>query len=169
MKDIDLYQIHQRLLKIEDEISIHDLACRFSDAVNERNPAAFRSLWAEDGVWEISPPLPMIAKGLDLIQAAFERLLEPKVMFMQMTHTGVIEFVDSNRATARFTVRERGEGVAGSGDFYENLAVYYDELVRTNGGWRFMRRRYEYRYLDTSPFSGEVFSSIAGESHPSKE
>lgn len=162
MKDLDLYQIHLRLQNIEDRISIHELAARFSDAVNERNPAAFRDLWSDDGVWEIGSPLPMVAKGPDLIEAAFKRLLDPKPMFMQMTHTGVIEFVDSDRATARFVVRERGEGIPGSGDFYENLAVYYDDLVRSHDGWRFHRRRYEYRYLDTSPFAGDVFSHSDG-------
>lgn len=82
------------------------------------------------------------------------RLLEPKTLFIQLTQSGVITC--QNSATARFTEREREKGLQ---DYYENLAVYRDEFERGPPGWRFKRRYYEYRYLDTSAFSGAGFDS----------
>ena len=54
-------------------------------------------------------------------------LLALKPVFIQLTHSGVIEFTGDDTATARFTERERGKG---SHDCYENLAVHHDEFVR---------------------------------------
>jgi hypothetical protein len=73
--------------------------------------------------------------------------------FMQMTHTGVID-IDGDRAKARFAIREHGRGEA---TFYDNLAVYDDELVRQSDGWRFRRRSYSYRFLDQEPFPDIAF------------
>jgi len=112
----------------------------------------------------MGPPLPSRAEGVDAIVELLRKLLTPQRMFLQMTHSGVIDFDGPDRATARFVERERAKGEHG---FYENLAVYFDEAVRTPSGWRFRRRRYDYRYLDTSPFAGEVFfSQTGGEARP---
>lgn len=73
--------------------------------------------------------------------------------FMQMTHSGVVS-VHGDRATARFVIRERGRG---DDSFYDNLAVYNDELVREPAGWRFKRRSYSYRFLDQQPFTGTAY------------
>ena len=46
--------IEGRLRVLEDQAEIQRLAARFSDAVNERDNAAFLSLWANTGaIWEI--------------------------------------------------------------------------------------------------------------------
>jgi hypothetical protein len=150
-----LLDLERRLGMVEDEVAIRNLAARFTDAVNERDVDAFRKLWTDDAVWEIGPPLSARADGVGTIAEMFVRLLEPKTLFIQLTHSGVINFTDNDSATARFTERERGKGLH---DYYENLAVYRDELVRAPNVWRFKSRKYEYRYLDTSAFSGAVFA-----------
>jgi len=156
--------LETRLRRIEDDVAIRDLAARFSDCANERDFEAFRGLWTPDAVWEMGPPLPSRAEGVDAIVELLRKLLTPQRMFLQMTHSGVIDFDGPDRATARFVERERAKGEHG---FYENLAVYFDEAVRTPSGWRFRRRRYDYRNLDTSPFAGEVFfSQTGGEARP---
>jgi len=147
-----------RLRAVEDELSIRNLVARFTDAVNERDTDAFRRLWTDDAVWEIGPPLPAKAEGIDAIANMFARLLEPKILFIQLTHSGVITFTGQNAATARFTERERGKGLQ---DYYENLAVYRDQFERGPHGWRFKQRYYEYRYLDTSAFPGAALGSVA--------
>lgn len=160
MDATQLQDLDRRLRMVEDELAIRDLAARFTDAVNERDVDAFRRLWTDDAVWEIGPPLSAKAQGVDDIVALFVRLLEPKKLFVQLTHSGVIQFAGDAEARARFTERERGRGL---NDYYENLAVYRDEVVRTADGWRFKQRTYDYRYLDTSAFSGEVFGVGVGE------
>jgi len=137
-------------------MEIQQLAARFSDAVNERDVAAFGGVWAEkDAVWEIGDPLPSRAEGRDAIVRMLEWLFTIEHYLMQMTHAGVIT-LDGDRATARFAIRERGRG-RGSDSFYDNLAVYDDALVREPEGWRFLRRSYSYRFLDQERFTGVAF------------
>ena len=145
--------LEERLKAVEDELSIRNLAARFTDAVNERDLASFRQLWTDDAVWEIGPPLQSRTDGVEEIVALLRRLLQAEEYFMQLTHSGVIE-VKGDRATARFVERERGRGES---SYYDSLAVYEDVLVRKADGWRFAKRFYRYRFLDQSPFGGEAF------------
>lgn len=146
--------LERRLRRIEDELAIRALAARFSDCANERDFDGFADLWSARGVWEIGPPLPSRAQGVNAIVDMLRRLLKPQTGFMQMTHSGVV-MLDGDRATARFVEREHGRGAS---MFYENLAVYNDDLAReADGKWRFLKRSYVYRYLDDSAFTGRVF------------
>ena len=146
--------LEARLKAIEDRLEIQGLAARFSDAVNQRDVAAFTQLWASNHpIWDIGPPLPSRAEGKDAIVAMLQRLYQIERYFMQMTHSGVIA-LDGDRATARFVVRERGKG---DGTYYDNLAVYDDILVREPEGWLFLERHYRYRFLDQTPFAGDAF------------
>ena len=154
--------LETRVRMIEDELAIRSLAARFSDCANERDYDGFAELWQAKGIWEIGPPLETRAVGVDDIVTMLKRLLKPQLGFMQMTHAGVV-WLNGDRATARFVEREHGFGRGSSSNgtdcFYENLAVYNDELVREiDGKWRFAKRTYVYRYLDASPFNGEVFA-----------
>ncbi|XAH22139.1 nuclear transport factor 2 family protein [Xylophilus sp. GW821-FHT01B05] len=154
MEHVQLQELASRLQKIEDELAIRNLAARFTDAVNERDTAAFRELWTDDAVWEIGQPFPSSAHGIEAIVEMLTRLLAPKPLFIQLTHSGVVSFTGESSACARFAERERGKGEQ---DYYENLAIYRDELVKQSNGWRFKRRSYEYRFLDTSAFTGTGF------------
>jgi PII-like signaling protein len=145
----------ERLQRVEDELAIRNLAARFTDAVNERDVVAFRALWAIDATWEIGSPFQKAAQGVDAIAEMFTSLLSAKPLFVQLTHSGIVSFTSETTATSRFTERERGKGPQ---DFYENLAVYRDELVKQANGWRFKIRFYEYRYLDTTAFAGAMLS-----------
>ena len=155
--------VEERLQAVEDELAIRSLAARFSDCANERDYEGFADLWTARAVWEIGPPLPARAEGVFAIVAMLKRLLGPKRMFIQMTHSGIME-IRGNRAIARFVERERGKGGNANGEvtYYENLAVYSDELMReADGVWRFSRRVYAYRYLDCSASGGTVFPLTA--------
>ena len=154
MDQADVMDLVMRLRAVEDELAIRNLAARFTDAVNERDAGAFRQLWSHDAVWEIGPPLAARAEGIDAIVGMMARLLAPRTLFIQLTHSGVVTFTGEDTATSRFTERERGKGQQ---DYYENLAVYRDVIARGPDGWRFKRRYYEYRYLDSSAFAGAVF------------
>ncbi|MCA1500157.1 MULTISPECIES: nuclear transport factor 2 family protein [unclassified Bradyrhizobium] len=142
-----------RLRTVEDELAIRNLVARFTDAVNQRDTKAFKRLWSDDAVWEIGPPFSIKATGVEAISGMLDELFKPKLLFVQLTHSGIIIFTGNDCATGRFTERERGKG---EGDFYENLAVYHDEYILSPDGWRFKRRYYEYRFLDTFAFSGEI-------------
>ena len=97
------------------------MAARFGDAVNERDNAAFLSLWADAGaIWEIGKPLAPRAEGNEAIAALLEGLFTIERYFVQMIHSGVITLA-GDHAVARFVIREHGRG---DSTCYDNLAVY---------------------------------------------
>jgi hypothetical protein len=75
-----------------------------------------------------------------------------KAFFVQLTHSGVIEFQTANAATARWSVREVACSPDGA-QSYDNLAIYEDRLERAEGVWRFAFRSYHYIWLRR--FSGD--------------
>jgi hypothetical protein len=146
-----------RLEQVVAEADIRNLAAQFSDAVNYNDPDAFSSLWGANSVWEIGEPYVSRANGRTEIVALFRRLRQSWAFFVQLTHSGVIEFQTVNAATARWSVRE----VARSPDCaqsYDNLAVYEDRLERSEGAWRFASRSYHYIWLSEAPLLGRSFS-----------
>ena len=72
--------LEERLQAVEDELSIRNLVARYTDAVNQRDLAAFRQLWTDDAVWEIGPPLQSRADGIDEIVALLRRLLQAEIL-----------------------------------------------------------------------------------------
>ena len=154
-----------RLERVVAEAEIRNLAAQFSDAVNYNDPDAFSALWAADSVWEIGEPYVSRANGRAEIVALLRRLRQSWAFFVQLTHSGVIEFQTANVATARWSVRE----VARSPDrtqSYDNLAIYEDCLKNAEGVWRFVSRSYHYIWLSETPLLGRSFP-LPARSHPS--
>jgi hypothetical protein len=85
----------------------------------------------------------------------FRNLSEPWDFFFQTTHTGVIDVApDHQTATARWEMREIARTPDGS-QSYDNVAMYYDRLARTqDGSWRFAERRYYYIWLCSADLVG---------------
>lgn len=79
----------------------------------------------------------------------------PWDFFFQMTHSGVIDVnPDRQTATARWQVQEIARSPDGSHS-YDNVAIYYDRLARTDdGSWRFAERRYDYVWVSTADPGG---------------
>jgi ketosteroid isomerase-like protein len=115
---------------------------------NRRDFDAFGDLFANDGIWEIGEPFPRRAAGRQNVVTMFRNLSEPWDFFFQTTHTGVIDVApDHQTATARWEMREIARTPDGS-QSYDNVAMYYDRLARTqDGSWRFAERRYYYIWL----------------------
>jgi hypothetical protein len=145
-----------RLERVVAEAEIRNLAAQFSDAVNYNDPDTFSALWAADAVWEIGEPYVSRANGRAEIVALLRRLRQSWAFFVQLTHSGVIEFQTANVATARWSVRE----VARSPDCaqsYDNLGTYVDSVETSNGVWRFVSRSYQYIWLSEAPLLGRSF------------
>lgn len=150
-------QLEATMERLAIDAEIRDLVARFSDAVNRRDFDAFGDLFADDGVWELGEPFPRRAAGRDNIVSMFRSLSEPWPFFFQMTHTGVIDVgQDGQSATARWEVQEIARSEDGS-QSYDNVAIYYDRLVRTGGGsWRFAERRYRYVWFSDADLGGRL-------------
>jgi SnoaL-like domain len=147
------------------EADIRNLSARFSDAVNYNDPDAFSTLWDADCVWEIGEPYVTRATGRVEIVALFRRLRQPWAFFVQLTHSGVIEFQTANAATARWSMREVARSPDGANS-YDNLAIYEDRLERAEGVWRFASRSYHYIWLSEAPLLGQSFA-LPAPSYPS--
>lgn len=153
--DGDLQALRTQVQRLTDEAEVRALAAAFSDACNRGDVADFRKLWTDDAVWEIGDPLPAQAVGIAAIAQMLEGLLAAWEFFVQMTHSGVVT-IDGDHARARWTVQETARGRGGD-RCYNNFALYEDEMVRTQAGWRFTRRKYDYIYLDDAELHGKSF------------
>jgi hypothetical protein len=89
--------------------------------------------------------------GRAAIRAAIERLQSLWQFFVQNAHPGFVR-IDGDEAYGRVYIVELGR----MRDRCEqlNYSLYHDRYERTSEGWRFAERRYEVRYLDTSPLPG---------------
>lgn len=145
----------QRLQALEDRNTIHEMTSQFADAANRVDPDAFMALWAVDAVWQIGPPIDKEFISHDPIREAFLGLLcHAWEFFIQMPSAHVIQ-VTGDTATARSFVNEIARAKDGTANY--NLAVYEDELARSDQGWRFTKRTYKVLYLDTSPMAGTAY------------
>ncbi len=140
------------LQTLADEAGIRRLAAQFCDACIRYDRTLFRSLWAAEGIWKITEPFPAEAGGVEEIVALLDVLLGMYEFFVQMQHSGVIT-VTGDTATARWVMQEVGRGKNGT-LFYNNYGLYDDEMVRRDGAWRFVKRTYQYVYIDHSPLPG---------------
>src|ERR1700688_410251 len=81
-----------KLDRMVAEAEIRNLTSHFSDAVNYNDPYAFEALWDADSVWEIGDPYVSRANGRAEIVALLRRLRQSWAFFVQLAHSGVIEF-----------------------------------------------------------------------------
>ncbi|AKU15038.1 nuclear transport factor 2 family protein [Luteipulveratus mongoliensis] len=138
------------LQRIADRVEIDALRGEFSDAAMMNDYERLASLFTPDGAVRI-PDAKIEAvgrEGLLALGAQRDVLMD---FFVQTTHPGMIRLegdVASGRAYISELIRLR------DGSSHLNYAIYHDQYVRTEDGWKFTDRTYEIRYLDSSPLGG---------------
>jgi uncharacterized protein (TIGR02246 family) len=140
------------LQTIADRAEIAALPGEFTDARMMGDWDRFASLFAEDGAWRM-PHIDVELEGRQEIRAAIERLDGLWDYFVQNAHPGAIR-LDGDTATGRAYIEEFGR--LRDGTTNRNYSLYHDTYRRTPDGWKFAERRYEVRYLDTTPLTGEA-------------
>ncbi len=138
-----------------EESLIQKQVARFADAVNRRDYDEFRSLWVEEGIWELKPPMNINVSGKDKIMETFTHLLDNWEFFVQMVHSGVID-IQGDRAEARWCMNEIGRNYEGKG--FQNFGMYQDKLIKQDNQWLFVQRTYHFAYVDEPQLSGTAFS-----------
>ena len=137
---------------VADRIEIEALRGEFTDAAMTNDHERLGSLFTPDGAVRI-PDAAIEAVGPAQIRAMGERREAMAACFVQNTHPGTIE-IDGDTASGRTYIYELFQ--LRDGTSHVNHAVYHDRYLRTQHGWKFAERRYEIRYLDTTPLAGHV-------------
>jgi ketosteroid isomerase-like protein len=139
---------------VKDELEIRGLAEKFSDAANRKDGAQFQSLWTNDAVWKIGPPINMEFKGKANMGASVTHMLDLWDFFVQLSGPGVVT-INGDKATARFYVNEVARKKDDKSGNY-NLSMYEDELQKVDGKWLFSKRTYNTIYQEAPQYKGLI-------------
>jgi len=139
-----------------DRLAIRELIELYSDAVTRRDWDATGAVFAPDAIWTIGEPTNIALEGRAAIVAGLRRMVEPFDVFVQMTHSIVIE-LDGDRAAARTIVNGFGRARDRSAGVFA-LGTYTDALERADAGWLFTSRRFDAIYVDNSVPPGSAFA-----------
>jgi SnoaL-like domain len=146
----------QSIQLLKDELEIRALAEKFSDAANRKDGALFQSLWAKEAVWKIGPPINVEFKGKENMGTSVTHMLGLWDFFVQLSGPGVVT-VNGDKATARFYVNEIARKTDDKSGNY-NLSLYEDELIKEDGKWVFLKRRYHTIYQEAPEYKGIIQS-----------
>ena len=144
----------QTLAAWVDKLAIQELILTYSDAATRGDWATFAMLWAPDAVWEVGAPIGSRVEGADAIIEVASTNVDGEDFLVQMPHGSLVRLVDDDHATATTMIH----ALARKGDEHSvtNYGIYYDELVRIDGEWRFARRLLQPVYSETEPLPGVV-------------
>ncbi|MFI1995882.1 nuclear transport factor 2 family protein [Actinoplanes sp. NPDC020271] len=147
----------EAVARLIDEAAVRDTIRRFADAAVHGDYDAFRAVWAEDARWVIGgtdgQPFERRAEGVEQIVALYRTLREERDYFIQFVMPGAVD-IDGDTATTRSMCHEAARGPGEN--YYRNNGVWTDTFRRTENGWVFTNRTYEYLWLDFSPFTGDI-------------
>ncbi|MDO0929679.1 nuclear transport factor 2 family protein [Streptomyces sp. TG1A-8] len=149
--------IENALSRLLDEAAIRDTVARFADAATRGDTDRFRATWAEDAEWTIGERVHAV--GVDDIVSTFRKLRDERDFFVQFAVPGPIE-IHGDEATTSIICHEAARGPGET--YYRNHSVAVDRLRRSENGWVFTSRSFQYLWLDTSPFTGNAFKLPAG-------
>ncbi len=151
----------------EDRNAIEQLIYRYSDAVTRADYVQMATEFAHDAVWE-SPILGMhfdTAREFIDFQAEGSTALD---VLIQTASNPVVDLLAGDRATATTNVREiiRGAasvdgpfGPAGTVTNVDQYGIYFDELAKFEGAWKFTRRTFVPVLIAQGTIAGDIVTS----------
>jgi uncharacterized protein (TIGR02246 family) len=142
-----------------DKLAIREVIERYTSAATRGDWDGFEDLWTSDALWEVGPPVNSTVRGASAIREELIATLENQDLFVQMTHDPIVTLHGDDRASATTMIHAlaRREGH----HQIVNYGIYYDNLVKLDGTWRFARRHQQPVYLDDRPLPGHVAISRA--------
>jgi hypothetical protein len=154
----------EKLLAWVDRDAIRDLIFRYSDAVTRADYEQMLTVFAPDAIWE-SPLLQMrfeSARSFVEFQAEGSTSLE---VLIQEPHSPVIELLSRDQARATTTIHEMFIGKAGGASAFgdagtelnvDQYGIYYDEVAKLEGEWKFTRRFFAPFLIGQGRLGGDV-------------
>jgi ketosteroid isomerase-like protein len=147
-----------------DKLEIQELIYRYSDGVNRGDLTAIRSVFADDALWE-SPLLGFRHESADAFVDFFRVNTITSELLIQTPHCPVIELTGPDSARATTTIHEFSKGTAvedgpfgpqGAEINFQDYGIYYDDLARIDGEWKFTHRHFVPTYLESGVVNGEA-------------
>jgi SnoaL-like domain len=147
-----------------DRLAIQDLIYRYSDAVTRADWDQCLAVFAPDALWE-SPGMGMRFDSPAAFVALLTQTSLTSELLIQTPHAPVIKLTGSDRAGATTTVHEitRGPivgetsyGEEGADVNFEQYGVYFDDIARIDGDWKFTHRVFVPIYVNSGSATGEV-------------
>jgi SnoaL-like domain len=148
-----------------DRLAIQDLIHRYSDAVTRADWQQCEAVFAPDAIWES----PILGQRYDTRAAFMEILMATSTsdLLIQTPHSSVITLTDADHAQATTTIHEfvRGMAIAdstiaeaGTESNFEQYAIYFDDLARIDGLWKFTHRLFVPIYVGRGCVTGDLLT-----------
>jgi ketosteroid isomerase-like protein len=148
-----------------DRLAIQDLIYRYSDAVTRADWPQCEAVFAPDALWE-SPPLGLRYESRDSFLETL-RATTNYDLLIQTPHSSVITLAGADQAHATTTIHEMNRGVtdtkselgdSGTEINVDTYGIYYDDVARIDGEWKFTHRLFMPFYLESACVTGDVLT-----------
>ena len=135
-----------------DKLAIREVISTYTSAASRGDWDQLESTFLPDARWVLGPPLDVELVGPRAIRDQLARQIDHQDFFLQMTHDSVVTLLGPDSATAITTIHAlaRQEGQVQ----ITSYGIYYDELTRVDGAWRFALRRLQPVFMDTGDLVG---------------
>lgn len=146
-----------------DRLAIQDLIYRYSAAVTRADWQQCEAVFALDAIWE-SPILGLRHESRAPIMEMLSATTRYDLL-IQTPHAPVITLTGTHQAEATTTIHEVIRGVAkaesaaarsGSELNLEQYGIYFDDLTRIDGEWKFTHRLFVPFYVSSGGVTGDV-------------
>jgi hypothetical protein len=148
-----------------DRLAIQDLIYRYSDAVTRADWQQCEAVFVPDVLWE-SPPLGLRYESRESFLNTL-RATTTYDLLIQTPHSPVIKLTGADQAQATTTIHEMNRGVtetnselgdSGTEINVDTYGIYYDDVARIGGHWKFTHRLFVPFYLAGGCVTGDVLT-----------
>ena len=138
-------------------LEIQDLIHRYSDGVTRADWQQCEAVFTPDAIWE-SPPMGMRYED----RASFMEILRATSQYdllIQTAHSSVITLIDAQHARSTTTIHEFiRESAAADSSNMEQYGIYFDDLARIDGRWKFTHRVFQLVYVGRGCVTGDLLT-----------
>jgi hypothetical protein len=153
-----------------DRLAIQDLIFRYSDAVTRADWDRCEAVFAPHAIWE-SPALGMRHEGGRAFREFLAESSSALELLIQTPHSPVIQLDGRDHAHATTTIHEFVRGTAvtvtshgepGTQVNFEQYGIYFDDIARIEGEWKFTHRLFVPIYVGAGCVTGDVLTPRSG-------
>src|SRR6201997_1085072 len=139
-----------------DRLEIQGLIHRYSDGVTRADWQQCEAVFTPDALLESS------ALGIRCEdRASFMEILRATTSYdllIQTAHSSVITLIDAHHARSTTTIHELIREAAGAENNLEQYGIYFDDLARVDGKWKFTHRVFLPIYVGRGCVTGDLLT-----------